>query len=281
LEQQVEAFAQDAFSAGTSLYPDVGPPKPIEDMAGRIAQARAIAAYRGIPIMPFTADELAALRRQYVTGTPQEQQAVRALLDSLPDDMKTALAGSSSSEPEANVFHSSGFTPAVFRSAQDPLARDLLTLVQDVRENKERGDAARDEHIKHIQQLDPNAIIEKEIRISAPSFPDAYMVADIIFRGSGVSHLEIVEVKTGEARLSKQQAALLAEALKTGDVYISNERAAKTLGIKPNETFKAQQIQPLVSVIGGAHGTIMRQLMNEGVDIGGRRSRFRLGIPPN
>ena len=39
--------------------------------------------------------------------------------------------------------------------------------------------------------------------------------------------------------------------------------------------------QPLVSVTGGAHATIMRQLMNEGVDSAGRRSRFGLGVKPN
>ena len=280
LEQQAEAFAQDAFSAGTSLYPDVGPPKPIEDMVGRIAQARAIAAYRGIPVVPFTADELAQTRRQLATGTPQEQQAVRVLIDSLPEDMKPALGGSSLSEPASD---SAGLTPAVLQSTQGPLAKDLLTLVQGVQENKQQGDAARNEEIKRIKQLDRNAKIATEVRIFAPSFPDVYMVADIIVRGSGVAHLEIVEVKTGEARLSKRQVTLLAEALNTGDVYISNEEKAETLEIRPNETFKAQNKQPLVSVIGGARGTIMRQLMNEGIDISGGRSRLRLrlGIPPN
>ena len=86
-DRQAEAFAKDPFAAGTALYPDVGPPKPIDDMAGRIAQARAIAAYRGVPVVPFTA---------YASGMPQEQQAVQALVDSLPDDMKPVLEGPSS-----------------------------------------------------------------------------------------------------------------------------------------------------------------------------------------
>jgi hypothetical protein len=90
-ERQSEAFAKDAFAAGTALYPDVGPPKPIDDSAGRIAQARTIAAYRGIPVVPFTADEIATMRRQLAAGTPQERQAVLTLVDSLPDDMKPAL----------------------------------------------------------------------------------------------------------------------------------------------------------------------------------------------
>jgi hypothetical protein len=177
----------------------------------------------------------------------------------------------------------SGFTPAVVQSTQDALAKDLFTLVQDVRENKQRGDAARDELVKRIKALDPRAKIVTEVRITAPNLRDVdvYMVADIIFRGNGTSEIRIVEVKSGEARLSPSQAAVLAEALKTGDVYISNKKAAEDLGIRPNETFKAQKIKPEVVVEGGSHATIARQLMNEGVDIGGRRSRFRLGAPPN
>ena len=101
------------------------------------------------------------------------------------------------------------------------------------------------------QELDRDAKIVKEVQIRAPIFPEVRMVADVIFRGNGVSELMIVEVKSGEARLSKQQAAILAKALNTGDVLIVNKDAADTLKIRPNETFKAQRIQPLVVVIGG------------------------------
>jgi hypothetical protein len=89
--RQNEAFARDAFSAGTALYPDVGPPKPIDDLAGRIAQARAIAAYRGIPVAPFTADEIATMRQRLTDGTPQQSAAVLTLVNSLPEDMKGAI----------------------------------------------------------------------------------------------------------------------------------------------------------------------------------------------
>ena len=89
--RQAEAFAQDPFTAGTALYPDVGPPAPINDLSDRIAQARTIAAYRGIPVAPFTTNELATLRRKLVDGTPQERDALTAQLDALPEDMKAAL----------------------------------------------------------------------------------------------------------------------------------------------------------------------------------------------
>ena len=88
--QQAEAFAKDAFSAGTALYPEVGPPVPIDDLAGRVAQARTITAYRGIPVAPFTADEIAAMRRQLADGTPQQRDAVLTHINALPGDMKAA-----------------------------------------------------------------------------------------------------------------------------------------------------------------------------------------------
>jgi hypothetical protein len=91
-DRQGEAFAQDPFTADTTLYPDVGPPAPINDLTERIAQARTIAAYRGIPVAPFTANELATLRQKLVDGTPQEREALLAQVNSLPEDMKAALA---------------------------------------------------------------------------------------------------------------------------------------------------------------------------------------------
>lgn len=92
MNHQTDAFASDPYAAGTALYPDVGPPKPIDDLAGRIAQARTIAAYRGIPVAPFTVDEMAVLRRKLADGTPQERDALLAQLNALPDDMRAAIA---------------------------------------------------------------------------------------------------------------------------------------------------------------------------------------------
>jgi len=90
--RQNEAFAQDPFTAGTALYPDVGAPAPINDLTGRIAQARTIAAYRGIPVAPFTAEEIAILRRKFSEGTLQERDALFAQLNALPEDMRVNLA---------------------------------------------------------------------------------------------------------------------------------------------------------------------------------------------
>jgi hypothetical protein len=81
LRQQADAFARDPFAAGTALYADVGKPAPIDDAESRIAQARTIADRRGIPVAPFTREEIAGQR-----------DAVLARYETLPDDMQRALA---------------------------------------------------------------------------------------------------------------------------------------------------------------------------------------------
>jgi hypothetical protein len=102
-DRQAEAFAKDAFAAGTALYPDVGPPKPIDDVAGRVAQARAIAAYRGTSVVPFTADEIAEMHQLFVDGPSQERDATLARLTAMPADVQVAVAsalGASGAEQE-------------------------------------------------------------------------------------------------------------------------------------------------------------------------------------
>lgn len=98
--RQAEAFAKDPFAAGIALYPDVGAPAPIRDLTDRIAQARTIAAHRGVPVAPFTAEESAILRRKLDEGTPQEREALLAQLNALPDDMKATLNDSSAGQPD-------------------------------------------------------------------------------------------------------------------------------------------------------------------------------------
>jgi len=89
---QAEAFAKDAFAAGTTLYPEVGPPLPIDDIQGRIRQAREIAGRRGIPVMPFTADEITGIRRILANGSSEDRRALLNRVNALPDDMNAALA---------------------------------------------------------------------------------------------------------------------------------------------------------------------------------------------
>jgi hypothetical protein len=88
---QEEAFAKDPFAAGTALYPEVGAPVAVDDIVGRITQARTIAAYRGIPVAPFTADEIANMHRTLADGTAQQREALLTMVNALPGDMKAAV----------------------------------------------------------------------------------------------------------------------------------------------------------------------------------------------
>lgn len=99
---QAAAFAKDAFAAGTTLYPNVGPPASIDDIKGRLQQARHIAEMRSISVTPYTADETAEMRRILAEGSPDEQQAVRAPLEAMPEDIRETIesaAPKTGSEP--------------------------------------------------------------------------------------------------------------------------------------------------------------------------------------
>jgi hypothetical protein len=104
---QADAFARDAFAAGTALYRQVGAPVPIDDVPGRVRQARQIAQRRGgIAVAPFTAGEIDDMHRTLAEGTEQEKQAVRARLDAVPVGMRPAAQpidgiGSTASESMA------------------------------------------------------------------------------------------------------------------------------------------------------------------------------------
>ena len=74
--QQADAFAHDPFAAGTMLYDEVGPPVPIDDIHGRLRQARQIAQIRGTLVGTFTAEERADIDRQRTRPSSQEEPEV-------------------------------------------------------------------------------------------------------------------------------------------------------------------------------------------------------------
>jgi hypothetical protein len=101
---QAEFFERDSFAAGTAVYKEVGPPVPIDDIEGRVHQARQIATLRGgIPAMPFTARELGVMQRALARGSEVDKQAVQERLAKLPDDthalVEARLAPPSSDTP--------------------------------------------------------------------------------------------------------------------------------------------------------------------------------------
>jgi hypothetical protein len=90
--QQAEAFAKDPFTAGTTLYSDIGKPAPIGDIDDRVVQARTIAERRGMPVAPYSRAEIDGLRRTLADGASAERATVLEKYEALPADMQRALA---------------------------------------------------------------------------------------------------------------------------------------------------------------------------------------------
>ena len=148
-----------------------------------------------------------------------------------------------------------------------------------------QGDAARDAAAERIKEAYPDAPLAQEIRAYAKG-AEGYMTVDIMFRPNGTSMIMIYEVKSGSARLSQQQLATLAQAVRTGEVYIVNEDAAKKFGLRPYETFASKRIIPFVYIVGGDQDAILRQLAKLGIEVvrekprRGQAPRLRVGPRP-
>ena len=121
-DRQSAAFAQDAFAAGTAIYKEVGPPVPIDDIQGRIRQARQIAQLRaGIPVIPFTAGEMRQMQRTLASGSEPDKQGVRTRLTAVPVDMRPPIELQSSvASADQEAASSPGSTQA-FSVRLDPL----------------------------------------------------------------------------------------------------------------------------------------------------------------
>ena len=110
---QAQSFEHDAFAAGTTIYKEVGAPVPIDDVGGRIRQARQISQLRGgIAVVPFTVREIDDMRRTLVNGSEQDKQAVRDRLAATPADMRPAIAPMLDEASSARSTHWFGITAA-------------------------------------------------------------------------------------------------------------------------------------------------------------------------
>jgi hypothetical protein len=209
--------------------------------------------------------------RQQHTPFPQEQ---RTRLGNVPET--TFIKDRVGFQPTP-LNNTSPIERSVYNPDVDPGYNELLDLVQDVRENKVQGDAAEDAELKRIKRENRLEGLAKQTRIYAAGAPE-YMVSDIMFRRSGTAVILITEVKSGDGKLSTQQAAKLGEAARTGQIYITNEEAAKELKIQAHKTFAAQGIIPQVYITGGNQKEIARQLRSQGLEV--IPEKVRPGQPP-
>lgn len=182
------------------------------------------------------------------------------------------------------LIGSSPIEHSIYSPDIDPGYGDFFDPVG-VGDNRTKGNAARDAEAAKIMDADPNVPFVKERRIYAKDVP-GYTVADIVYLPNGTSEILILEVKSGGATLSQQQLVTLAEAVRTGQVYLVNEEAAKKFGLRPYETFASKGIIPFVYVSGGNQDAIIRQLNKLGIEAvpektgRGHVPRLRLRVRP-
>jgi len=172
--------------------------------------------------------------------------------------------------------------PAVYRSSNFPSPSESLIDVQDIRDNYKQGMDAEEEYLKERKRTDPGAQFFRRVRLYVPSSPD-YMVADaLITGGGGVLHIQIIEIKSGNATLTKNQVRILAEAAKSGNVYFVKEEIGRSTGSEDRrptarQTLAKQRIIPIVTVVGGNQEAIKSQFRDYGVEFvprgGGRIGR--------
>lgn len=169
---------------------------------------------------------------------------------------------------------------AFFR-LRNGVASDAIFLDADIKDNKRQGLAAEKAFIERLRL--ERARFEQQVRVYIEG-TKIYMVADVFISGGGVSHVHIVEIKSGNAVLSEHQVKVIAEAINSGRVYIVSEKKGRSLepGIKPNVTLSGQGIIPIVTIEGGDQEAIRRQFRNHGLEVlrGGRVRRIRGGARP-
>ncbi|MDP1841257.1 MAG: hypothetical protein Q8N31_10740 [Reyranella sp.] len=200
-------------------------------------------------------------------------------------DIAAIVSNGVSNREVAGLNDPNNLFPAV-RLADEAVGEDLFHQVQDVGDNRRQGQAAEKSVVDEIKRIDPNAKIATQIRVHVEGGPK-YMMADIVFSGNGNATIHILEVKSGDAKLTSSQVLALAEAAKTGNIYIVNSEAAEKLKIDARKTFGAQGILPQVTVVGGDQEAIRRQMIRAGLDVvsegagrGGRPQRLRFGARP-
>jgi hypothetical protein len=165
--------------------------------------------------------------------------------------------------PMGGSTNSSLLDQSVYKPGIDGGYGDLYQPV-DLRENNENGKKAETKRKYEIAKSHPGALIVEQIQLHVPGM-DSYMVADLVWRKSGTADLVIDEVKAGNGKLRPQQIEKLAEAVRTNNIYIKNEMAARDLKIQPRVTFAAQGILTQAYVSGGNSEAIIRQMGRRGI----------------
>jgi hypothetical protein len=273
--QQVEAFAKDAFVAGTALYPDVGPPAPINDLTDRIAQARTIAAYRGIPVAPFTANELATLRQRLIDGTPQERDALLAQLSALPVDIKQTV-DATGSVAATDRPSSPGITLARYEPSGPPLAPSGDGPIKLPPHN----DPSSEEWAGHIVTLPDGTLIED------PSTDRRNYTGYVMAPADNLKEVAATGRRDGEQYRSLRDNPLTAEAAEstkatmlfsnvgTGGRFDTQREGNQLLGLIRNDFIQHRQFRPIANINVGLYGQQFGLTLEETLALAGTWARM-------
>ena len=164
--------------------------------------------------------------------------------------------------PQKPVDPDSG---AIYWPGDQNTTDGLFLPVQAVGDNYRQGRAAELTVREEIRKRLPKAEVAEHIRLYVEGGP-RYMVGDIIFNANGTS-LIILEVKSGMAELTPMQIRALAEAVKSGNIHLTNPAAAKMFGLEVGQTFAEKRILPQVYVIDGNQEAIRRQMIRAGLEV--------------
>ena len=170
----------------------------------------------------------------------------------------------------------------VYRPGDQNTTDGLFHQIQAVGDNYRQGRAAELSVLEEIKKLLPKPETATQIRLYVEGGP-RYMVGDIVFSPNGTS-LIVLEVKSGMAELTPMQIRALAEAVKSGNIHLTNPAAAKMFGLEVGQTFAEKKILPQVYVIDGNQEAIRRQMIRAGLEVIpeylGRRRVLRIGARP-
>jgi hypothetical protein len=273
--RQNEAFTKDAFTAGTALYPDVGPPAPIGNLTDRIAQARTIAAYREVPVAPFTTDEITALRRKLADGTPQERKTLLAQLSALPADIKQTV-DATGPVVATDRPSSPGITLARYEPSGPPLAPGGDGPIKLPPHN----DPSSEEWTGHIVTLPDGTLIED------PSTDRRNYTGYVMAPADNLKEVAATGRRDGEQYRSLRDNPLTAEDAEgvkalmlfsnvgTGGRFDTQREGNQLLGLIRSDFIHHRQFRPIANINVGLYGQQFGLTLDETLALAGTWARL-------
>lgn len=154
--RQKEAFAKDAFAAGTQTYAEVGrpgtinwgdpPEKLAESFARRVEQATRIGELRdGIKVLPFSQPEITQLRNYLAGGGVDKSVSLLRMLSTLPPQAIEGVGAALAGKDGAGDHVSRSFAAAMgLYSEKDPKSAPVADkIVRGVSIIKNLGDSGK------------------------------------------------------------------------------------------------------------------------------------------